>query len=90
MKYMVSILLFLLIPIMMVAQDRSPNKYGVDENFVVPVGIPVDTVAPRIQGVSIDGEKIDSDELIKTGPVVVMFYRGEWCPVCNNLKFDYY
>lgn len=71
-------------PILMFAQEKDPTKYGVDTNYEIPIGIPVDTVAPRIQAVSIDGEIIDSDELIKKGPVVVMFYRGEWCPVCNK------
>ena len=65
------------------AQD-NPMKYGVDTNYALPDGIQVDTIAPRINTSSITGKKIDTDELIKLGPVVVIFYRGEWCPVCNK------
>lgn len=64
--------------------QTSPTKYGIDTNFTLPLGIPVDTLAPRINTVSITGQKMDTDELIKKGPVVVIFYRGEWCPVCNK------
>jgi peroxiredoxin len=84
MKDFFLLLMIIILPLFSLAQGNNPAKYGVDENFEIPDGIPIDTVAPRIQAISIDGEKIDTDELIKTGPVVVMFYRGEWCPVCNK------
>ena len=28
-------------------------------------------------------EKINIDELLKKGPLVISFYRGGWCPYCN-------
>ena len=27
--------------------------------------------------------RVKSDELLKKGPLVVVFYRGGWCPYCN-------
>lgn len=30
------------------------------------------------------GQKIPLSELLKKGPVVLSFYRGGWCPFCNN------
>ena len=30
-----------------------------------------------------DGETVKLDELLKEGPVVVVWYRGGWCPYCN-------
>lgn len=30
-----------------------------------------------------DGEQISSEELLATGPLVISFYRGAWCPYCN-------
>lgn len=30
-----------------------------------------------------DGQTIASAELLRTGPVVLTFYRGFWCPYCN-------
>ncbi|HLZ58848.1 MAG TPA: peroxiredoxin-like family protein, partial [Ktedonosporobacter sp.] len=29
------------------------------------------------------GNEVTLSELLKQGPVVVTFYRGEWCPYCN-------
>ncbi|MDP5106812.1 MAG: AhpC/TSA family protein, partial [Polaribacter sp.] len=30
-----------------------------------------------------DGKLISLDSLLKNGPLVVSFYRGDWCPYCN-------
>lgn len=30
-----------------------------------------------------DGGMISSDDLLQQGPLVVVFYRGSWCPYCN-------
>ena len=29
------------------------------------------------------GEQVSLAELLHDGPVVLIFYRGEWCPYCN-------
>jgi peroxiredoxin len=29
------------------------------------------------------GEQVSLSELVREGPVVLIFYRGEWCPYCN-------
>jgi peroxiredoxin len=29
------------------------------------------------------GELVSSDELLERGPLVISFYRGDWCPYCN-------
>ena len=29
------------------------------------------------------GEAVSSAELLKSGPLVINFYRGGWCPYCN-------
>jgi peroxiredoxin len=29
------------------------------------------------------GKEVTSDELLKKGPLLISFYRGEWCPFCN-------
>ncbi|MBO9692077.1 peroxiredoxin-like family protein [Chryseobacterium sp.] len=34
------------------------------------------------------GKKIDSEEILKNGKMILVFYRGSWCPYCNlELKF---
>jgi peroxiredoxin len=29
------------------------------------------------------GKEVTSDELLKKGPLLITFYRGDWCPFCN-------
>lgn len=29
------------------------------------------------------GKEVTSNELLKKGPMLITFYRGEWCPYCN-------
>jgi peroxiredoxin len=29
------------------------------------------------------GQLVSSDELLDRGPLVISFYRGDWCPYCN-------
>lgn len=30
-----------------------------------------------------DGERVRLSQLLQQGPVILIFYRGEWCPYCN-------
>jgi peroxiredoxin len=39
--------------------------------------------APPIVLKNAKGATVDVGVLIKTGPVIVTFYRGGWCPYCN-------
>tara|TARA_R110002050_G_scaffold41242_1_gene100098 strand:+ start:101727 stop:102353 length:627 start_codon:yes stop_codon:yes gene_type:complete len=72
-----------IISITSIAQQNA-MKHGMDTNYTLPIGIPVHTLAPRINTTTVSGKKLDTDNLLKSGPVVVLFYRGEWCPVCNK------
>jgi peroxiredoxin len=38
--------------------------------------------APRFRLRDPDGKSISSDDLLDRGPVLVVFYRGRWCPYC--------
>jgi peroxiredoxin len=40
-------------------------------------------VAPDITLSDQDGEEVRLSALLHQGPVVLIFYRGEWCPYCN-------
>jgi len=44
----------------------------------------VGDMAPNFEGINQAGEKVSLENLLKDGPVVVTFYRGEWCPYCNE------
>jgi peroxiredoxin len=43
----------------------------------------VGAVAPDFELPDQDGEVVHLDELCQKGPVVLLFYRGKWCPHCN-------
>ncbi|MGX1541488.1 peroxiredoxin-like family protein [Streptomyces adustus] len=43
----------------------------------------VDEPAPRFTLPSATGALVTLDDLLASGPVVLTFYRGAWCPYCN-------
>lgn len=47
-------------------------------------GLEVGTYVSGFEAVDQHGDKFSLNEALKSGPVVVVFYRGEWCPLCNN------
>lgn len=49
-----------------------------------PEGLKVGDVAPAIAGTDQNGNKIMLSEILKNGPAVLIFYRGQWCPYCNK------
>uniref|UniRef100_A0A7S2WH90 thioredoxin-dependent peroxiredoxin n=1 Tax=Eucampia antarctica TaxID=49252 RepID=A0A7S2WH90_9STRA len=46
-------------------------------------GLKVGYTAPDFTLPDSSGTKITLSEELKKGPVVLVFYRGAWCPVCN-------
>lgn len=49
-----------------------------------PKGLNVNDKAPEFSAKSQDGKTISLKEKLKSGPVVLVFYRGQWCPYCNR------
>jgi peroxiredoxin len=47
-------------------------------------GLPVGTEAPSFKAIDADGKQFELASALKNGPVVMIFYRGHWCPVCNK------
>nr|NQU93086.1 AhpC/TSA family protein [Bacteroidota bacterium] len=47
-------------------------------------GIEVGTKAPMFTAIDADSSQFSLEEAIRSGPVVMIFYRGFWCPVCNK------
>jgi peroxiredoxin len=60
-------------------------KSGVDEvtTSAVAPGLAVGDPAPDFTLGDALGSQVGLAELLAKGPVVVTFYRGEWCPYCN-------
>ena len=46
-------------------------------------GLKVGAKAPGFKLPDGEGKKRSLSKLLKKGPVVLVFYRGEWCPFCN-------
>lgn len=53
-----------------------------------PQGLQVNQVAPDFSGKDQFGKTITLKSLLKKGNVLLVFYRGEWCPYCNKYLKD--
>ncbi len=49
-----------------------------------PNGLKVGDIAPKFELTAYAGNKLKLNSLLKKGKVVVLFYRGIWCPYCNK------
>lgn len=47
-------------------------------------GISVGAEVKNFTATRLNGMQFNLDEQLKKGPVVLMFFRGQWCPVCNK------
>ena len=57
-------------------------------NFTIaqmsPQGLSIGMSAPNFSAKDQNGKTIVLKEVLKQGPAVLIFYRGEWCPYCNK------
>lgn len=61
------------------------KKFGIEtEDVRIPKGLEVGTMAPEFQALDQNGKQIELEDLYQKGPVVLIFYRGSWCGVCNR------
>jgi peroxiredoxin len=49
-----------------------------------PKGLPVNATAPDFTAKDQNGAKVNLKEKLEKGSVVLVFYRGQWCPYCNR------
>ncbi|MBW6537846.1 MAG: AhpC/TSA family protein, partial [Mariniphaga sp.] len=47
-------------------------------------GLKVGQQAPDFSASDANGKTFQLSEELKNGPVVLIFYRGQWCPICNK------
>jgi peroxiredoxin len=59
-------------------------KYGIDTNSLIPQGLAKGDQAPNFKARTQRGDSINLTAILNKQPVVLMFYRGQWCPVCNK------
>lgn len=55
---------------------------SIDANGVAP-GLQIGEKAPSFKLPDTGGREVSLEERLNHGPVVLTFYRGAWCPVCN-------
>ena len=65
------------------------SKYGIKE-ATAPKGLLVGEIAPNIVSETISEKPFELRNALQSKPVVILFFRGSWCPVCvrylNNLS----
>lgn len=71
MKRSISLLMVLFAVLMVSAQDK-------------PEGLFINSKAPDFKLKDKDGKEVRLKDELKKGKVVLVFYRGQWCPFCNR------
>lgn len=51
---------------------------------LVAAALRVGEAAPAFRGADAAGRPVELRKLLKKGPVVLYFYRGQWCPYCSK------
>ncbi|MBK8952947.1 MAG: AhpC/TSA family protein [Chitinophagaceae bacterium] len=49
-----------------------------------PEGLFIASKAPDFKAKDQNGDEIRLKDLLKKGKVIIVFYRGQWCPYCNR------
>ncbi len=60
----------------------------VRRDHITEKAIKVGDTLPSFTLPDVKSQKISSVDLLKKGPLVVVFYRGGWCPYCNLQLHD--
>jgi peroxiredoxin len=47
-------------------------------------GLSIGAVVENFTAVDHTGKEVKLYDILRDGPVVLLFYRGNWCPVCNR------
>lgn len=49
-----------------------------------PEGLFIDSKAPDFRSKDQDDKEVRLKDVLKKGKVILVFYRGQWCPYCNR------
>lgn len=71
------------------------DSYNLDATLLAkkitsPLKLNVGDKAPLFKLPNANGTIISMEDLIKKGPLVIAFYRGNWCPYCNLVLNAYH
>lgn len=79
MKFVYLVLICTIFSFSVYSQDLS--KFGME---TIAEGLNLGSIAPDFEGLNQQGEKVSLSEKLKSGSVVLIFYRGYWCPYCSK------
>lgn len=66
-------------------QQPDYASFGIDiSNGRIPHGLKEGDRAPDFTGYDQTGKQVTLKGFLEKGPVVMFFYRGNWCPACNK------
>ena len=90
-KMFILVLFSVFIPVStIVGQDTNYSKFGIEtQNCAVPQGLKPGDKAPDFAGYDQNGNHVQSRKILESGPMLLFFYRGKWCPVCSRYLNDY-
>ncbi len=60
------------------------DNYGIDTMEYIPMGVPIGSPVENFRSIDQNGDLFDLHKKLETGPVVLVFYRGHWCGICNR------
>lgn len=92
---MKKVFLSILITFVLISFDNEVNGQSLPEPTIdyaslgmndtyIPRGLNVGENAPEITFLTSENQKKTLDSYYEKQPVVIIFYRGYWCPVCNK------
>jgi len=61
----------------------------VSSGLAAEPGLKAGSKAPDFKAVNYEGDAVTLSEYLDEGPVVLLFYRGGWCPYCNRQLQEY-
>lgn len=71
-------------------QDINYPKFGMESiNGHFPLGLKAGDKAPGFTGYDQKGKQVELKKILEQGPVILFFYRGNWCPICNRYLSAY-
>jgi peroxiredoxin len=66
-------------------QSNQFRRFGLDvDQGDVPQGLEIGTTAPDFTAATDHGTTVKLSHMVQNSPVIMFFYRGQWCPVCSR------
>jgi peroxiredoxin len=71
-------------------QEINYSRFGMETNESNnPHGLKVGDKAPDFTGYDQTGKQVELKKFLEQGPLILFFYRGNWCPLCNRYLKNY-